>query len=97
LSLDEHHGTSSSLVNSELIPLHYRFLLGSNTKTARQAINVSVLNDSIDVVLGLSWNLLASADANIRDKTALEVLLEELPYLLGTSMDLAGIERGDPD
>ena len=47
-----------------------------------------VLNDGIDVVLGLAWDLLTSANANVRDETAFEVLLEEFPDLLRAALDL---------
>jgi hypothetical protein len=58
---------------------------------------VCVLHNGIAVFPWLAWNLLTLADANVRNKTALIVLLEELPDLLLSSIDLLWKNRRDPN
>jgi hypothetical protein len=62
--------------------LNTRLLLGSNSETSGETVDMSVLDDGVAVLFGLSRDLLALADAHILDETAFEVLLEELPDLL---------------
>jgi len=97
LRSDEDHGAGASLVDSELVSGNDGLLLGSYTQATRKTVDMIVLNDGIDVVLGLAWDLLTSADAHIRDETAFKVLLEEFPDLLGTSQDLLRFKRRNPD
>jgi hypothetical protein len=88
LRSDEDHGAGASFVDPELISGDDGLLLGGYTQAARKTVDMVVLNDGIDVVLGLAWDLLTSSYANVRDETTFEVLLEEFPDLLGTSLDL---------
>jgi hypothetical protein len=58
---------------------------------------VSVLDDSINVVSGLAWNLLSTSDSDIRNESTLEVLLEELPDQFLASLNLIRENWGYPD
>ena len=58
---------------------------------------MSVLDDGVAVLAGLSRDLLALADAHILDEPAFEVLLEELPDLLSYRGGLRWDHRGDPN
>ena len=65
LRSDEDHGAGASFVDSELVSGDDGLLLGGYTQAARKTVDMVVLNDGIDVVLGLAWDLLTSANANV--------------------------------